>query len=109
MQTVEDYVEGIIDNFEKRMSNQGHADKIDPFWLHGLKYHAKQIDKELEACKLSEVIAHCMSFDFNQQALSLSMTRKGVEGMAGDLMFKDQIITGLVAQGLWNNCNCTRN
>lgn len=109
MQTVEDYVEGIIDNFEKRMANQGHSDKIDPFWLHGLRYHAKQIDKELEACKLGEVILHSMRFEFNQQALSLSMTRKGVEGMPGDLMFKEQIITGLIARELWNNCNCTRN
>ena len=109
MQTVEEYTEGIIDNFEKRMKNQGHADKIDPFWLHGLRYHAKQIDDELKKCDLSEVIAHSMRFGFNQHALALSMHRKGVEGMTGDLMFNPDIITKLVAQGLWNNCNCTRN
>ena len=109
MQKVEEYTESIIDNFEKRMENQGHSDKVDPFWIHGLRYHAKQIDKELETCNLDEVILHCMRFEFNQAALSLSMTRKGVEGMPGDLMFKEQIITKLVAQGLWNNCNCTRN
>ena len=109
MQTVEDYTESIIDNFQKRMESRGHSDKVDPFWLHGLRYHAKQIDQELETCNLEGVIAHCMRFEFNQAALSLSLTRKGVEGMPTDLMFKPEIITKLVAHGLWNYCNCTRN
>ncbi|KKK42963.1 hypothetical protein LCGC14_3169200 [marine sediment metagenome] len=109
MQTVKEYTADIIDNFEKRMANKGHSDKIDPFWIHGLKYHAGQIDEELKKCDLEGIIAHSMRFGFNQHALALSMHRKGVEEMSGDLMFNSDIITKLVARELWNNCNCTRN